>query len=90
MHMADTVSVLYRYYFLDGLNCTWGNWTSFTSCSATCGDGIQYRERSLEGMDTENSRQWCAKKEMDIQTCISKPCKGTYQFKCYEINNVST
>ena len=64
---------------LDGLNCTWGNWTSYSSCSATCGDGMQYRERSLEGLDIENSRQWCAKQEIDIQTCNIQPCKpGTY------------
>ena len=77
--MADTVLDLYRYFFLDGLNCTWGSWTSYTSCSVTCGDGIQYRERSLEGMDTENSRHLCAGQKIDIQTCNIQPCEsGTY------------
>ena len=67
---------------LDGLNCTWGSWTSFSSCSATCGDGMQYRERSLKDMGRENSRNWCTKKETDIQTCNIQPCKpGTYHLR---------
>ena len=62
-------------YFSDELNCTWGSWSMFSPCSATCGEGFHYRERSCEGADGKYSGRWCSRSEIDIQTCSIAQCK---------------
>ena len=53
-------------YIVDGLNCTWGDWTAFSTCSA---EGTQYRERVCESLYPGFTGMWCSRKDIDIQRC---------------------
>ena len=60
---------------IDGLNCTWGNWTAFSPCSVTgCSEGTQYRERVCESLDPNFTGMWCSRRETEIEEC--NPCTG--------------
>ena len=59
----------------DELNCTWGSWSTFSPCTATCDAGIQHRERRCESVDPD-LREY--RIETDIQTCNIEACpEGT-------------
>ena len=59
---------------VDGLNCTWGNWTSLSNCSS---DGTCYRERACESKDPgfTGLNKWCSRKDIEFQTCDPEPGK---------------
>ena len=66
-------------YIVDGLNCTWGSWTEFSTCSA---EGTQYRDRVCGSLNPDFSGLWRSRKETVIQSCNPDIPIGRYH-KCY-------
>ena len=54
----------------------WGNWSSFTECSQTCGGGIQTRERNCDNPSPEYGGQPCPGNESGTQQCNQGVCPG--------------
>lgn len=53
----------------------WSPWGMLTSCSRTCGTGIQYRQRFCNNPKPRNSA-WCDGDEFYSQVCNTQPCHG--------------
>ena len=64
------------------VNCQWGEWGDFTSCTKTCGEGrkIRYRVVYQEAMHGGDA---CLGNSTDIQTCKERDCPGTYSLKYF-------
>ncbi|XP_052785201.1 A disintegrin and metalloproteinase with thrombospondin motifs 18-like isoform X1 [Mya arenaria] len=53
-----------------------GNWSSYedmTSCSRTCGTGVQYRQRKCNNPTPRNT-MWCDGNEYHAELCNTHPC----------------
>ena len=57
------------------VNCTWGEWSAWESCSVTCGGGNQVRNRSItqQALFAGND---CTGDYDEQQTCNSNGCPG--------------
>ncbi|CAK8671672.1 unnamed protein product [Clavelina lepadiformis] len=55
------------------VNCAWGAWTSYGSCSTTCGTGTQTRSRSI-GTLTSCGGLGCSGLSTDIRNCNTHCC----------------
>lgn len=49
-----------------------GDWSSWTSCTASCGGGQQYRTRMCERDNCDGTMKMA-------RACNTQPCKGTEQ-----------
>lgn len=55
----------------------WSLWGSFTSCSVTCGKGIQKRERTCTEPVLQYGGADCVGLSNEIQNCTESECPGT-------------
>ena len=62
--------------FSEAINGNWGNWTSLSDCSHSCGGGTQYRVRSCDNPGPAYGGFWCAGNDTDVQSCNMDPCPG--------------
>jgi len=63
------------------INQSWGGWSGWGSCSASCGGGTQTRSRSCNGT-AEYGGSACSGSSSDSQSCNTQSCgpSGTYTF----------
>ncbi|XP_055376724.1 hemicentin-1-like [Condylostylus longicornis] len=52
----------------------WSVWSSWTSCSVTCGVGTKERYRTCNSPKPANGGKFCKGLDKMVQTCISIPC----------------
>ena len=65
-------------YLLFSVNCKWSSWSSFTSCSKTCGSGgTQSRTRSKTQVEKYGGSP-CSGSVSDSKSCFVKYCPGRY------------
>lgn len=55
------------------VNCVWGPWSSFTTCSVPCGGGSQTRTREEE-VSAANGGTACVGPATETQTCNTQLC----------------
>lgn len=61
---------------------SWSEWSSWTSCSQTCGGGTQVRTRTCTNPLPSNGGQSCSKSSTDRQDCNMRAClPGSQQIK---------
>ena len=65
-------------FIVDGLNCTWGDWTASSNCSV---DGTIHIERVCESQNPGFTGLWCSRKDIEIQTCDPGPGKNQLIYK---------
>ncbi|XP_045200556.2 A disintegrin and metalloproteinase with thrombospondin motifs 18-like isoform X2 [Mercenaria mercenaria] len=53
----------------------WSEWGTMTSCSRTCGNGVQYRIRTCDNPKPQNSA-FCEGDAYDAELCNTQPCDG--------------
>ena len=77
-------------FFLVLVHGSWGKWSDFTNCDATCGGGKQARSRLCNNPSPSNGGSDCLlsdgngvreKLEYDIQICNSNVCPGIIVLK---------
>ena len=56
------------------VNCEWGSWNSFSSCTKTCGGGTKYRTRSKSV--PEKNGGTCTGRTKDEENCNTQNCPG--------------
>ena len=57
------------------VNCTWGAWSAWETCSVTCDGGTQERNRTISQPALNNGTD-CTGNDTEIQSCNSNGCPG--------------
>ena len=57
------------------VDCLWSDWSDFSTCTKTCGDGLETRERSIEENAINNGKP-CEGKNSDTRACKIIDCPG--------------
>ena len=73
--------MLFFYPIVDG---EWGDWSAWSNCSASCGDGIQNRTRSCDNPAPFNGGNPCSGNETETQSCNDGVCPGTNTVNRYK------
>jgi len=55
------------------VNCEWSNWTPWTDCSVTCGNGIRVRDR-YHSVEASNGGMDCVGDDRELEECSSDLC----------------
>ena len=64
------------------VNGGWENWSSFGLCNATCGGGIQVRNRTCNDPPPSGGGLPCAGDSSEVQLCNQLACPGKSCFMC--------
>ena len=56
----------------------WGDWTDWSTCSSSCGDGVKTRTRPCVDPATEKtvSSQLCYGRDQELVYCKGESCPG--------------
>uniref|UniRef100_A0A182NLF3 GON domain-containing protein n=1 Tax=Anopheles dirus TaxID=7168 RepID=A0A182NLF3_9DIPT len=71
-------------------NGGWSAWSSFSSCSRSCGGGIQKRTRECDSPKPKNGGKFCTGMRIEYMSCNHQPCPDSrYNFReeqCHELD----
>ena len=56
------------------MNCRWGNWSAWESCSVTCGGGTQKRSR-VQVQRPQNGGRQCEGSYTHVRSCGTQRCE---------------
>ncbi|KAJ3604586.1 hypothetical protein NHX12_029326 [Muraenolepis orangiensis] len=74
------------------VNGAWGQWSTWSHCSRTCGAGVQSAERECSNPKPEFGGKYCTGARKRYRTCNTKPCqKNNPSFRemlCSEFDTV--
>uniref|UniRef100_A0A667ZYR4 ADAM metallopeptidase with thrombospondin type 1 motif, 12 n=1 Tax=Myripristis murdjan TaxID=586833 RepID=A0A667ZYR4_9TELE len=74
------------------VNGGWGQWSTWSHCSRTCGAGVQSAERECNNPKPEFGGKYCTGERKRYRTCNTKPCqqnKPTFrEMLCSEFDTV--
>uniref|UniRef100_A0A3Q4B8I0 Peptidase M12B domain-containing protein n=1 Tax=Mola mola TaxID=94237 RepID=A0A3Q4B8I0_MOLML len=57
------------------VNGGWGQWSTWSHCSRTCGTGVQSAERECNNPKPEFGGKYCTGERKRYRTCNTKPCQ---------------
>ena len=60
------------------VNCKWEEYSAWSDCSVTCGEGFKVRYRKTE-QNARNGGKNCSGSYEDITNCETKICKGNHK-----------
>lgn len=52
----------------------WGNWSSWSECTRTCGAGISIQTRECDNPSPANGGSFCTGDRTHYKTCNTEPC----------------
>ncbi|XP_047448785.1 A disintegrin and metalloproteinase with thrombospondin motifs 12 [Mugil cephalus] len=74
------------------VNGGWGQWSTWSYCSRTCGTGVQSADRECNNPKPEFGGKYCTGERKRYRTCNTKPCqnlKPTFrEMLCSEFDTV--
>ena len=73
MNLTPSRSVKRIHVFLLSVDCQWGQWGRWTSCTKTCGGGIQTKTRIQKHAETGGRS--CLGKTFKDRHCNTKSCR---------------
>lgn len=65
--------------FVCSVDGGWGAWQTWSSCSVTCGSGVQNRARSCDNPVPQYGGHQCTGDATKIQICHERSCPGTFK-----------
>ena len=73
---GNQVHLLYFFWYI--VHGGWGSWSTLTTCSVSCGSGVQSRSRICDNPAPSNGGRQCAGSPKETTSCnTNKPCAGT-------------
>ena len=63
----------FTYFLVNGI---WGQWSTFTECSRTCGNGTQTRKRACDSPAPSHGGIPCPGELEETQNCNTNTCPG--------------
>ena len=64
------------------MDCKWGSWSQWSSCSKTCGNGVEQRNRE-RATKAKNGGKKCTGGDTERRSCTKGKCfKGMYKECC--------
>ena len=60
---------------LEPVNCVWGEWSTYTACSKTCGNGTQARQRTI-ALEASQTGINCTGSDREAKECNDGRCAG--------------
>ena len=64
------------------VDCQWENWTKWSKCSATCGDGTREFVRKVRQRAINGGKK-CDGASRKTENCAVDPCPGKRVFLCW-------
>ncbi|CAJ1440261.1 unnamed protein product [Effrenium voratum] len=58
------------------VDCAWGGWVEWSSCTRTCGGGSKRRSRAVEQAPRNGGKACEAKNKEEVTACHDEPCSG--------------
>ena len=58
------------------VNGQWGDWSGWTACSVTCGDGVKNKTRSCDDPAPAHGGSHCTGNGVEMEACNDKACPG--------------
>lgn len=58
----------------------WTSWNEWSTCSVSCGDGVQFRERAC--LQPLTGSQQCEGEGQDVKPCQAEKCRGRLFILC--------
>lgn len=58
----------------------WSQWSSYSSCTVSCGGGAQYRNRTCDNPEPEYGGLFCNGTDIDINECNPENCPGIFLY----------
>ena len=55
---------------------SWSNWSEYTACSVTCGDGVSVRTRTCSNPAPAHGGRSCDGEAREEKKCNMPPCAG--------------
>ncbi|WAR30002.1 MLP-like protein, partial [Mya arenaria] len=65
------------------INGQWAEWSSWGSCSLTCGDGVQSRHRTCTNPSPTNGGVMCPGEENESMACAKQACPTDGQWSLW-------
>ena len=72
------------------VDCAWGQWSSYTGCTKTCGGGKQYRYRTILTHGENDGTACVGTDNVEEQACNSATCTGLYYYSIATALNTKT
>ena len=69
-----TVLSSFTIFLIILVNCTWDSWSAWETCSASCGNGTQDRNRTKNA--AKHGGTDCVGTDTESQSCNPNPCPG--------------
>jgi hypothetical protein len=57
----------------------WANWSNWSMCDVTCGNGTQVRTRTCTHPAPEHGGTYCTGPHSLNRQCVKEVCPGTYE-----------
>lgn len=57
------------------MDCLWSNYGDWSSCSVSCGRGVQQRKRMIL-QEAESGGRSCQGEATETRPCLSRACPG--------------
>jgi len=69
------------------VNGRWGSWSSYSTCTKTCGSGTQKRTRQCDNPPPSNGGSYCVGDDENTRRCNTESCPGNCRSNQFRCNN---
>ena len=69
------------------VNGGYGKWSNYSTCSVSCGGGVQFRERNCDSPPPKYGGKGCDGPRRENRSCQEKECPGTLKVShfCFKL-----
>ncbi len=68
------------------VNGSWSNWSEYSKCSKTCGEGQRQRNRECNNPAPNEYGTQCEGKSVEVISCNNEPCFGKFYWRIILLN----